>query len=50
MSSKNILISGRILNRFSKDMGLIDEMIPPTLDKVTQVSSNFHIILIYAGL
>ena len=30
--------SGRILNRFSKDLGYIDEYIPPVLFDVIQVS------------
>lgn len=26
----HVLISGRILNRFSKDIGCVDELLPPT--------------------
>lgn len=32
--------SGRVLNRFSKDMGAIDEMLPKSLIDVIQVSVN----------
>lgn len=31
------MILGRILNRFSKDIGLIDETLPPILVNVIQV-------------
>lgn len=30
--------SGRILNRFSKDMGAIDELLPKAMIEATQVS------------
>lgn len=36
----NTTPSGRILNRFSKDMGSVDEMLPLTLGDALQVSSS----------
>ncbi|XP_060852278.1 LOW QUALITY PROTEIN: probable multidrug resistance-associated protein lethal(2)03659 [Rhopalosiphum padi] len=50
MSFLNKTPSGRILNRFSKDMGLIDEMIPNTLDKVTQVGLTAIGVIILIGI
>jgi len=50
MSFLNKTPSGRILNRFSKDIGLIDEMIPSMLDKVTQVGLTAIGIIIVVGI
>ncbi|KAL4709187.1 hypothetical protein ACJJTC_008115 [Scirpophaga incertulas] len=38
--------SGRILNRFTKDMGSVDEILPRTLFDVLQVYSNIIVTLI----
>lgn len=37
--------SGRILNRFSKDMGQVDEFLPTVMIDVIQVSGNFSLLL-----
>lgn len=39
-------ISGRILNRFTKDMGALDEILPRTLLDVLQIYSTLIFILI----
>lgn len=39
-------ISGRILNRFTKDMGALDEILPRTLLDVIQIYSTLIFILI----
>jgi hypothetical protein len=33
----NILFAGRVLNRFAKDCGIIDETLPPTLFDTMEV-------------
>lgn len=38
--------SGRILNRFSKDMGAVDEVLPSALLDVLQVSRLLFLILL----
>nr|CAD7572167.1 unnamed protein product [Timema californicum] len=47
-------LSGRVLNRFSKDMGSVDEMLPKTLIEATQVTTTsvrfLKIFLVMAGI
>lgn len=42
----NVNSSGRILNRFSKDMGIIDEMLPNAIIECTQVGLGLVAIII----
>lgn len=38
--------SGRILNRFSKDMGTVDEILPKMYLDSAQVSEEYYLIVI----
>uniref|UniRef100_A0A146LYI9 Cystic fibrosis transmembrane conductance regulator n=6 Tax=Lygus hesperus TaxID=30085 RepID=A0A146LYI9_LYGHE len=42
--------SGRILNRFSKDLGIIDEMLPQTLIDVLQIGLSLTFIIIMVAV
>lgn len=43
----NLILLGRILNRFSKDMGAIDEMLPVALMDCIQVTLNITDLIIF---
>ena len=42
--------SGRILNRFTKDTGIIDEMLPRSMADFIAVSRNILNIILYVNL
>lgn len=42
----NSVLPGRILNRFTKDMGALDEILPRTLLDVVQIYSTLLVILV----
>lgn len=42
----NCILSGRILNRFTKDMGALDEILPRTLLDVVQIYGTLVVILV----